>query len=184
MEKALEDTLVRRAQQGDRPAFMALVEHYWGRLYRWLLGLARCPHAAEDLAQDAFLRAWTMLDTFQAGTSFRAWLFRIGGNRFLDTRRGPRGKPTRPLPASLSQHEPGPVGVVIAQECQAQVEQAIARLPLPLRSAFLLRTQEGMPFAEIAHTLGVTEETVRWRLFKARQQLLRELREYLDGPTS
>jgi RNA polymerase sigma-70 factor, ECF subfamily len=165
---------------------MGLVEHYWGRLYRWLLGLAHCSHTAEDLAQDVFLRAWTMLDTFKAGTSFRAWLFRIGGNRFLDSKRGPRGKAMRSLDVAGSNpetREPGPVGVVLARECQAQVEQAIARLPLSLRSAFLLRTQEEMPFAEIAQTLGITEETVRWRLFKARQQLLRELREYLDGPT-
>jgi RNA polymerase sigma-70 factor (ECF subfamily) len=183
VEQAQEDILVRRAQQGDRTAFMGLVEHYWGRLYRWLLGLTHCSHTAEDIAQDVLLRAWSMLGTFQAGTSFRAWLFRIGSNRFVDSKRGPRGKATRPLPPETTQHEPGPVGVVLAKECQAQVEQAIARLPLPLRSAFLLRTQEGMPFSEIAQTLGVTEETVRWRLFKARQQLLRDLREYL-GPSS
>ena len=157
-----------------------------GRLYPLVAGAdAAAPHTAEDVAQDALLKSWTMIPApSKVGTSFRAWLFRIAGNRYdLDLKRGPRGQATRQLPETLSQPELGPVGVVLAQECQAQVEEAIARLPLPLRSVFLLRTQEEMPFAEIGQTLGVTEETVRWRLFKARQLLLRELKEYLDRPT-
>jgi RNA polymerase sigma-70 factor (ECF subfamily) len=177
-----EQNWVERAQTGDRQAFAGLVDLYWGRVYRWLLGLSRCRHAAEDLAQEAFLKAWTALPSFQPGTSFRAWLFRIAGNGFVDSRRGPRGRPVQALPAALCAAGPGPVGLVLAQECQARIEAACANLPAPLRAVFLLRTQEGMSFAEVAQVLGLTEETARWRLYKARQRLLVELGEYLDGP--
>jgi RNA polymerase sigma-70 factor (ECF subfamily) len=182
VQQAQEDDWIVRAQQGDRQAFMALVERYWGRVQRWLAGLSRCRHTAEDLAQEAFLKAWSHLASFRPGTSFRAWLFRIAANAFIDSRRGPRGRPPRPLPPALGAREPGPVAVALGRECQARLDEACTRLPTPLRAAFLLRTQEDLSFAEIGQALGITEETARWRLFKARQRLLRELGEYLDEP--
>ena len=75
-----EAVLVRRAQQGDRAAQAALVEAYWDRLYRWLYQLTRDRHAAEDLAQETFLKALSNLGWFEPGTNFAAWLFRIAHN--------------------------------------------------------------------------------------------------------
>ena len=82
-----EERLIRAAQKGDRPAFAALVEGYWDRLYRWLYHLAHDRHTAEDLAQETFLKAFAGLHRFRAGTNFAAWLFRIAHNNFANRRR-------------------------------------------------------------------------------------------------
>src|SRR5229473_2541798 len=82
-----ETRLVRAAQEGNRPAFAALVEAYWSRLFRWLFHLTRDRHLAEDLAQETFLKAFAHLDRFRAGTNFRAWLFRIAHNSFANQHR-------------------------------------------------------------------------------------------------
>src|SRR5947209_8937028 len=81
-----EAALVRQAQQGDRQAFAVLVERYWDALYRWLYHLSHHRHTAEDLTQDSFLKAFAALSSFAAGTNFRAWLFRIAYNGFLNHR--------------------------------------------------------------------------------------------------
>ncbi len=88
-----EPQLIRRAREGDREAFADLAGCYWGRLHRWLAALTHNAHTAEDLTQDVFLKAWVKLRSFRARTHFRAWLFRIAGNCYLDSRRGPRGAP-------------------------------------------------------------------------------------------
>jgi len=90
-----EQQWVRKAQAGDREAFAALIEGYWGRVYCWLQGLTGRSHAAEDLTQEVFLRAWEELRTLQEGSRFRSWLFRIARNCFLDSRRG--GVPHLPV---------------------------------------------------------------------------------------
>jgi RNA polymerase sigma-70 factor (ECF subfamily) len=180
VEQTTEQQWVRQAQAGDRQAFAALVDGYWPRIYRWLFGLTGNTHTAEDLTQDVFLKAWSALPSFQGTVGFRAWLFRIANNRLIDTRRGPRGVRPEQLPDSLTTREPGPVAAVLSQESQTVVQEACARLPAKLRSAFLLRTQEDLSFEEIGEILNVTEETIRWRVFKARHLLLNELKSYLD----
>src|SRR5262249_43478463 len=133
------------------------------------------------LTQDAFLKAWSALPTFQGTVGFRAWLFRIANNSLIDSRRGPRGTAPDVLPENLASRDPGPVATVLSQESQTVVQDACARLPAKLKTAFLLRTQEELSFEEIGQILGVTEETIRWRVFKARNLLLNELKRYLDG---
>lgn len=184
MEPSAEHQLIRRAQAGDRQAFAELVGLYWPRINRWLFGLTRNTHAAEDLTQDVFLKAWSALGTLKGDGGFRAWLFRIAHNGLIDSQRGPRARATRPLPATLTAREPGPVATVLSQESQTLVHDACTRLPPLLRAAFLLRTQEELSFAEIAQVLDASAETVRWRVFKARQLLLHELGAYLDGKLS
>jgi RNA polymerase sigma-70 factor (ECF subfamily) len=179
-----EQSWIHLSQQGDREAFARLVERYWVRIYRWLLGMTRNAHAAEDLTQDAFLKAWGKLATFQAGTHFRAWLFRLAMNCFLDSRRGPRGNQPRSLPAAAAGREPEPVATLLSQETHTLVEAALERLPLPFRAPVLLRLQEELSFQEIGRVLGLTEETARWRVFKARQLLLKDLGPVLDKDLS
>jgi RNA polymerase sigma-70 factor (ECF subfamily) len=152
-----EPQLVLRAQKGDRQAFATLIEHYWRRVFRWLYGLTHNTHLAEDLTQEAFLKAWRALDSFQPGASFRAWLFHIARNCLIDGRRGPR-----------------------SAEGQALLQEACARLPEHFRAAFFLWAHEDLGFAEIAQALGTTEATARWRVFKARLFLLKEVGSYLD----
>ena len=87
----------------------------------------------------------------------------------------------RGLPAEVIQGSP--VATLIGQETQAVVQAAVARLPAAYRAPFLLRTLEEMGYPEIAAALGLTEETARWRVCKARRLLLREVGPYLDRPT-
>ena len=72
-----EPEWILAAQAGDRQAFARLVDAYWDRLFRWLFHLTRDRHRAEDLTQETFLKALAALDSFRAGSNFRAWLFRI-----------------------------------------------------------------------------------------------------------
>jgi RNA polymerase sigma-70 factor (ECF subfamily) len=174
-----EDGLIRSAQQGDRAAFARLVEHYWDRLYRWLYHLCHDPHAAEDLAQEAFLKALAGLATFQPGTSFQAWLFRIAHNHFANQHRRPR-KVRLPFPEDLPSPHEGPVEEALSREGLVLLARAVGRLPTEFRAAFLLRAEEDLSFRQIAEVLQITEETARWRVFKARQKLMESLAGQLD----
>jgi RNA polymerase sigma-70 factor, ECF subfamily len=171
-----EDCLVHASQQGDRAAFAVLVERYWERLYRWLFHLTRDQHTAEDLTQDAFLKAFANVERFQVGTNFRAWLFRIAHNCFANHHRSARRR--QPLSDELPASEPGPSDCLLSKEALAQLSEAVGRLPADYRAALLLRAEEDLSFRQIADILGLTEETARWRVFKARQKLLTVL-----GPT-
>lgn len=168
-----ETRLVRAAQQGNRPAFATLVEAYWDRLYRWLYQMTGDRHLAEDLAQEAFLKAFAHLERFEAGTNFRAWLFRIAHNTLANQHRASRPRP--PLPDDLPAGQQGPAEQLIGKETLQGLADAIARLPAEFRAALLLRVEEDLSFRQIAGILGTTEETARWRVFKARQKLLDQL---------
>ncbi len=173
-----ESRLIRAAQAGDRPSFAVLVESYWGRLYRWLYHLTHDRHQAEDLAQEAFLKAFANLHRFRAGTNFRAWLFRIGHNAFANLYRSAARRDqcaSRPLPDDLPDRDQGPVEQTLSREALEDLAEALNRLGTDFRAALLLRVEEGLSFRQIADVLGTTEETARWRVFKARQKLLERL---------
>jgi RNA polymerase sigma-70 factor (ECF subfamily) len=168
---AEEHRLIRQAQHGDRPAFAALVDRYWDRLYRWLYHLTRDSHAAEDLAQETFLKALANLGKFRAGTNFSAWLFRIGHNNFANQYRA-AARRRDPLPEDLPAPGTGPAEEAVSKEALQELARALERLPVEFRAALLLRVEEGLSFRQIADVLDLTEETARWRVFKARQKLL------------
>ena len=173
-----EHVLIRGAQQGDRQAFARLIERYWDGLYRWLYHLAHDSHTAEDLAQEAFLKALNGLHTFRPGTNFRAWLFRIAHNTFANHRRSSR--PRQPYPEDLPAGDEGPAERALSREALQLLGRAVGRLPEDFRSALLLRAEEGLSFRDIGRVLGITEETARWRVFKARQKLMGVLAPQLD----
>lgn len=179
---AEESDLIAAAQAGDRPAFAVLVERYWSRLYRWLYHLTHDSHAAEDLAQETFLKAFSGLRTFRPDSNFRAWLFRIGHNNFVNQQRLRHGH-RQPLPADVPSNAEGPVEETLNREALAHLTRAVGRLPTEFRSAFLLRAEEGLSFRQIAGVLRITEETARWRVFKARQKLLQALSPELLPPS-
>jgi RNA polymerase sigma-70 factor (ECF subfamily) len=166
-----EHELIRRAQRGDRAAFAALAEHYWERLYRWLYHLARDRHTAEDLAQETLLKAFAGLGRFRPGSNFGAWLFRIGHNNFANHYRANQ-RPRESLPEDLAGRQVGPVEEAMSREALQGLARALNRLPTEFRAALLLRVEEGLSFRQIAEVLDLTEETARWRVFKARQKLL------------
>lgn len=175
-EKLLDDehVLVQKAQQGDRQAFAVLVERYWDQIYRWLYHLTHNRHAAEDLAQDAFLKAYSGLGSFRAGSHFRPWLYRIAYNNFVNQQRRDSRR-RQAFPVNLPSVETGPAEQAMSVEGLRLLTRAVGRLPDDFRAAFMLRVQEGLSFREIARVLQTSEETARWRVFKARQKLMKVL---------
>jgi len=166
-----EADLVRAAQAGDRLAFAVLIERYWDRLYRWLCRLTRDAAAAEDITQETFLKAFAAVNSFRAGSNFRAWLFRIAHNNFVNQRRAARHIRRPPVP-EVAEDWKGPVGETISRENVRLIAEAVAKLPSDFRGALVLRVEEGLSFRDIAEVMGITEETARWRVFKARQKLM------------
>ena len=179
---AEEAEWIRAAQGGDRAAFARLVDRYWDRLYRWLYHLTRDRHAAEDLAQETFLRALAAVKSFRAGSNFRAWVFRIGHNNFVNLKRTER-RTKHPLPDDAANRDLVTAeGGAENREVLEVVNRAVADLPTNFREALLLNVYEGMSFREVAKVLGTTEETARWRVFKARQKLMTVLSPELLPP--
>jgi RNA polymerase sigma-70 factor (ECF subfamily) len=174
-----ENWLIKQVQNGDRGLFARLVDHYWDRLFRWLCHLLHDQHAAEDLTQEAFLRALASLASFEPGTSFQAWLFRIAHNAFLNQKRS-RKHLRLPFPEDLSSRETGPVEQALSREAMQALARAVGRLPADFRAAFLLRVEEDLSFREIADILQISEQTARWRVFKARKKLMETLAPQLD----
>ncbi len=179
-----ETTWIVAAQRGDRAAYARVVDAYWDRLYRWLFRMTHDRHKAEDLTQETFLKALGALNSFRPGTNFRAWLFRIGHNNFVNLKRGER-RATQSLPDESIQADggPGPQTMASDREHLVLVAKAVAELPADFRSALLLRAEEGLSFREVAAVLGITEETARWRVFKARQKLVKVLAPELIPPS-
>ena len=170
---------IRDARQGDRRAFAALVERYWDRLYRWMYHLAHHRQSAEDLCQEAFLKAMTGLPSFREGSNFRAWLFRIAYNGFINQQR----KSLRirdAFPTNITANGEGPAEQAMSRESLLVLARAVGRLPDDFRAAFLLRVEEDLSFRQIAEILEITEETARWRVFKARQKLMDVLAPQLE----
>jgi RNA polymerase sigma-70 factor (ECF subfamily) len=173
---------IRAAQSGDRDGFNRLVERYWDRLYRWLYRMTRDRHTAEDLTQETFLKALGAVQSFRPGSNFRAWVFRIGHNNFVNQKRSER-RTRHQLPEDAAAPDVGGVEITTEnREALEVVHQAVADLPADFRSALLLRVEEGLSFREVAKILGTTEETARWRVFKARQKLMKVLSPELLPP--
>lgn len=171
---AEEAEWIAAAQRGDRSAFARLVERYWDRIYRWLYHLTRDRDRADDLVQETFLKALAALDSFRPGTNFRAWLFRIGHNNFVNLKRAER-RTGNALPDDVSEATFGAHDSAADREALRLVAKAVAELPTEYRAALMLRAEQGMSFKEIAGVLNTTEETARWRVFKARQKLVKVL---------
>jgi len=179
-----EHEWIAAARAGDRDAFARLVDKYWDRLYRWLFHLTRDRHQAEDLAQETFLKVLAALDSFRPGSNFRAWLFRIGHNNFVNLKRATR-RTSHPLPDDAAGPEvAGPEDTAADREAVAAVAKAVAELPPDFRAALMLRADEGLSFKEVAAILHTTEETARWRVFKARQKLMKVLAPELLPPAA
>src|SRR5262249_51063563 len=132
-----EQDRVRRARAGDRDAFAALVDLYWGRILGWLSGLTGRADLAEDLTRDVFVRAWVALPRLKSEPGFGPWLSRIARNRYRDSRRGPRAAPSRPLPPQAASPQPAPVETLVEREGAELLRSACARLPPTYRAAYL-----------------------------------------------
>ena len=165
---------LERLVQGDREAFAQLVLFYNESLYRWVARLTGNSHAAEDLVQDTFVRAYQAITRLRPDTNLKAWLFRIAHNAYANWVRNRKGKNSL-LPNDVLDTQAGPEELAQENETSHRLQQAIDKLPEEWKAALLLRIQEDMAFREMAIALGTTEETARWRVYKARQKLMETL---------
>jgi RNA polymerase sigma-70 factor (ECF subfamily) len=172
--------------QGDRQAFEELAYPLLDSAYRTALRMTGQPASAEDLVQEAFLRAFRAFSQFERGTNFKAWLFRILPNVFLNDYRRKGREPQTTDFAELEPADPATQsGEFKAEEVEAirahlgdEAVKAIDRLPSDFRLPFLLSTFEGFSYKEIASILDIPMGTVMSRLFRARRLLKMDLKEY------
>jgi len=182
--------LVRRAQRGERAAFDLLVLRYQHKVIKLVARLLRDPAEAEDVAQEAFVKAYRALASFRGDSAFYTWLYRIAVNT---ARNAMASRQRRPLDyeAELSdseqsnvesrlRHSDTPEASVLSEEIRETVNRAVADLPEDLRTAIILREVEGLSYEEIAAAMDCPVGTVRSRIFRAREAIDRSLKPLLD----
>jgi len=182
--------LIEAALTGDRTAFEGLVLRYQDRLYAAMVQVVGSADEAEDVVQDAFVRAFLKLDTFQNNSQFFTWLYRIAFNSALSRMR--RRKTTTSLDQAREAvgDEPvdqfaGPDQRMLQQERVQMVQKALGQLSPDHRAILVLREMEDHAYEQIAEILNISIGTVRSRLSRARSQLktvLEELEEAENSP--
>jgi RNA polymerase sigma-70 factor (ECF subfamily) len=190
-EREVDQLLVERAQRGDKRAFELLVEKYQHKLARLVSRLVRDPGEAEDVTQEAFIKAYRALPSFRGDSAFYTWLYRIGINtakNFL-VATGRRAPTSTEVDAEEAEGYEGseqlhdintPESLLLSKEIGATVNAAIEALPEELRSAIQLRELEGMSYEEIAKLMDCPIGTVRSRIFRAREAIADKLKPLLD----
>ena len=175
-----EDELAREAAQADtRREFEERLTECGPLAYRVARGVLRNTTDAEDVAQEALLRAYRRFDRLRDRNRFRAWLVRITFRLALDRVRAGKRRELRDTLWSQPQHQPpAPTAEDLAasNEFQAHLDIALAELPEKLRLVLLLAAMEGHTIDEIAGMLGISTGTVKSRTFYARRQLAEKLR--------
>ena len=174
-----DEELVLLARQGDPDAFDQLVARHQSAVFRAALAALRVREDAEEVAQDAFIRAWHALGRFRGDSSFRTWVLRIAWNRAISRRRGLAGWLRRATPID-DVAEPAAVGDgqfagMQNAELQAHVVSAIQALTPKLRDALLLVQSGEYQYDEIARMLGIPLGTVKWRVSEARRKVREKL---------
>jgi RNA polymerase sigma-70 factor (ECF subfamily) len=189
-DKEIDQQLVVRAQQGEKHAFELLVAKYQRKLLRLISRLVRDPAEAEDVAQEAFIKAYRALPQFRGDAAFYTWLYRIGVNtakNFLVS----QGR--RPPSSTEKDNEEAetfddadalrdintPESILLSKEIATTVNAAMAKLPEELRTAISLREIEGLSYDEISEVMNCPIGTVRSRIFRAREAIAAELRPLL-----
>ncbi len=165
-------------------AFETLAMPLFEQLYNFARWLTQDTTEAEDLVQETYAKALRGFSSFQPGTNFRAWMYRILRNSFLSSRTGL--KTTVPLDDEGNEQvlpaEPHtPESILLVQSDRAQVQQALTDLPLHFREVLLLCEVEEMSYQEIGEALSIPMGTVMSRLFRARKALRDLLRTQAQG---
>jgi RNA polymerase sigma-70 factor, ECF subfamily len=177
LEGPLDDaTLVIRAREDDTSAFETLVRRYQRPVYRISLRVLSNPHDAADAAQEAFITAWRHLHEVRSEQAFAAWLYRITLTTALSTARNRRAHTPLDEAHSLADPAATPDQHMLAADLKAALKCTLARLPGQQRACWILRELEGMSYQQAADILGITPTAVRGRLYRARAQLMQELK--------
>jgi RNA polymerase sigma-70 factor (ECF subfamily) len=185
--------LVRRVQRGERGAYDLLVLKYQHKVVKLVMRYLRDPADAEDVAQEAFIKAYRALPQFRGDSAFYTWLYRIAINT---AKNALAARDRNPVSYELDMQNNNdestdvvsrlrdpetPEGLALTEEIRETVNQAIEALPEDLRTAIVLRELEGLSYEEIAASMDCPVGTVRSRIFRAREAIDRRLREVFDG---
>ncbi len=185
-----DQELVRRVQAGDQSAFDVLVLKYQHRVLKLVSRFVNDAAEAEDVAQEAFLKAYRALPSFRGDSAFYTWLYRIAINTAKNALVAHK---RRPVDFDLDLQDPEqferqaklkeadtPEGVLLTDEIRDVVEKAMEQLPEDLRTAIVLRELEGLSYEEIAEAMDCPVGTVRSRIFRAREAIDKKLKPLLD----
>lgn len=189
-DREVDQQLVERAQRGEKAAFELLVAKYQRKLVRLLSRFIRDSTEVEDVAQEAFIKAYRALPSFRGDSAFYTWLYRIGINTAKNYlvalgRRAPTVSETESADSEGSE-ESGqvpdyntPENELMSRQIAETVNRAVEDLPEELRTAITLRELEGLSYEEIASIMNCPIGTVRSRIFRAREAIAERLRPQL-----
>src|SRR5207247_3289214 len=163
--------VLRKAQRGDERAFSLIVRAYETPVFNYVLRLVGDRSLAEDLTQEVFLRVFQGLPRFSLRCKFTTWLFQVTKNRVLDELRAVERRPR----ALVALDDIAPLEVLDAPverlEEMDTLWRAVEGLTVDLKMALLLRDVVGLSYTEIADSLEITPATVKWRIYKAREEV-------------
>ncbi len=190
-DRELDQQLVERVQRGDKHAFDLLVTKYQRKLGRLISRFVRDTGEAEDVTQEAFIKAYRALPGFRGDSAFYTWLYRIGINTaknylLANKRRAPTSTPFDAEEAEsfedggLLQEVSTPENELMSRQVVSVVQATLQQLPEDLRSALTLREIEGLSYEEIASVMNCPVGTVRSRIFRAREAVAEKLRPLLE----
>jgi RNA polymerase sigma-70 factor (ECF subfamily) len=170
-----DEALVAAARAGDRSAYSALVERYRDLVFAYACARLRDRDEAEDVAQEAFVRAYVALDRFRMAGCWSAWLMRIVRNLCTDAHRKRLGRATEPADDDWLDDAPTPEMVALAGERRRELRRAVAELPEMYRLPLLMHYGSGRTYREIAVALGLPESTIVGRMAGALRHLRRRM---------
>lgn len=190
-DREIDQKLVERAQAGDKRAFGMLVAKYQRKLTRLVSRLVRDPGEAEDVTQEAFIKAYRALGAFRGDSAFYTWLYRIGVNTAKNylVAQGRRVPTQTAVDNEDAENFEGgellrdvntPEAELMSRQIVETVNASMEALPEELRTAIRLREIEGLSYEEIATLMNCPIGTVRSRIFRAREAIAERLRPQLD----
>ncbi len=184
-EKPLEEAkLIEQAQYGDGRAFGQLIRLHQKRLFRFVYGLTGSFDQAEDIVQEAFVKAYSAIKTFSPGASFYPWLSTIARNLAYNQITRQEKKESLEELSDIgfdpSTADLGPLDKMMDDEAQRRFYKALAALPTAYRTVFVLRHFEDMEYTDIASYLKIPPGTVDSRLYRARKLLMEQLKDLLE----
>lgn len=183
--------LVARVQRGEKAAFDVLVLRYQHKVLKLVMRYIRDSMEAEDVSQEAFIKAYRALPGFRGDSAFYTWLYRIAintaKNALVSSKRRPieydldlQDSSQYELQSRLKDNET-PEHLVLTEEIRETVNGAMSELPEDLKTAILLREIDGLSYEEIAAAMDCPVGTVRSRIFRAREAIDRKLRPIFDA---
>ncbi|MBU8870854.1 MAG: sigma-70 family RNA polymerase sigma factor [Gemmatimonadales bacterium] len=177
---------IQRCKRGEEPAFAEILGRYKGAIYNLCYRMTRNGEDARDLAQEVFIKVFSLLDRFDESYAFSSWLFRIATNHCIDHLRRNRlrflsleggvGKDGQEYELQFPGTEPGPDTVLQRKEAMERLEEVIADLPPHYRVIIMLRHDQQLSYDEIAEVLQMPLGTVKARIHRARNLLIQMLK--------